>query len=274
MKIKLLVKIIIIILVILALPGQILAEEEPETIVILHTNDEAGATENLESIASYRDELKAKYDSVLLVSAGGALSEPDMVQAMNQTGYDALNIGSTELAPGQEILQQNLSQAEFPFLSANIDTAGSYLQQPEPYIFINTEKGHTIFILGLIKITEAGIPPVDPGLLGSLKFIRPFQSAFNYSYLAELADIYIGLTYLGHGSDRNLAGARGEFDIIIGGQSKTVIKNSPLINNVLITQAGSDLDYLGKIVIELDKNGQIVSREANLIEIERLNKNK
>ncbi|MFN2362928.1 MAG: hypothetical protein ABR596_01430 [Halarsenatibacteraceae bacterium] len=274
MKQKLFIMIIAIILVILAVPAQALASSETETLAILHTNNENGASENLEIIASYRDQLKAKYDNVFLLSAGGALADPEMVQAMNQAGYDALNIGTTELASGQERLQQNLEQAEFPFLSANIDSAGSYLQQPEPYLFLETASGRTIAVLGLIEITEFGIPPVDPGLLGRLKFTRPFQAAASYSYLAEVADIYIGLCYLGHAADRNLARARGEFDLIIGGQSKTVIKTPPLINNVLITQAGSDLNYLGQIIIELDKRGQIISREAGLIEIEGLTKNK
>lgn len=274
MKEKLFIMIIVIILVTLAVPGQALAGSESESIAILHTNNENGASENLDSIASYRDQLKAKYDRVFLLSAGGALADPGMVQAMNQAGYDLLNIGTTELASGQEQLQQNLEQAEFPFLSANIDSTGSYLQQPEPYLFLETASGHTIAVIGLIEVTKSGKPPVDPGLLGRLKFTRPFQVAANYSYLAEVADIYIGLTYLGHATDRNLARARGEFDLIIGSQSRTVIKNPPLINNVLITQAGSGLNYLGKIIIKLDKKGQIISRQAGLIEIEGLTKNK
>ncbi|MFW5994092.1 MAG: hypothetical protein ACOCQF_02995 [Halanaerobiaceae bacterium] len=274
MKQKFFSAIIFIILAILAVSGQTLADAEPETIVILHTNDENGVSNNLEEIASYRDELKDKYGTVLLLSAGGALADPDMVQAMNQAGYDAINIGTPELAAGQEQLQQMLEQADFPMLSANIDSSGSYLQQPEPYLLLDTARGHLIAITGLIEVNEFGIPPVDPGLLGSLKFTRPFQAAARYKYLAEIADLYIGLTYLGHASDRNLAGARNEFDLIIGGQSKTIIKKPPLINQALITQAGSETDYLGKIIIELDGKGQIVSREASLIEIERLTKDK
>ncbi len=274
MKLNLLTIIIVALLITLAIPGQTLAGSESETIVILHTNDEEGARENLDAIASYKDELKSEYGTVFLISAGGVLTDSNMVQAMNQTGYDALNIGTAELTAGQEELQQNRDQADFPFLSANIDSTGSYLQQPEPYIFLDTEKGHLIAVLGLIKVTEEGIPPVDPGILGRLRFTRPFQAAANYSYLAEIADIYIGLTYLGHSTDRNLAVSRGEFDLIIGGQSKTVIKNSLLINDVLISQAGSETDYLGKIIIELDNNGQIISREASLLDIETLSENK
>lgn len=260
--------IILIVLIIPGYPGNVQAR--PETIAILHTNDEGGARENLDAIARYKNELKDKYDSVFLISAGGALTDPDMIQAMNQTGYDALNIGAAELAVGQERLQQNRDQADFPFLSANIDSSGSYLQQPEPYIFLDTEKGHLIAVLGLIKVTEDGIPPVDPGILGRLRFTRPVQAASSYSYLDDITNIYIGLTYFGHANDRNLAEAREEFDIIIGGYSKTVIKNPPLINNVLITQAGSDTDYLGKIIIELDNEGQIISRDASLIDIKRI----
>lgn len=274
MKQKFFTMIIIIILITLVLPGAGLASSETETIAILHTNNEKGTSENLDTIASYRDQLKAKYDSVFLLSAGGALLSPKMVKAMNQAGYDVLNIGTTEFASGQGRLQQNLEQAEFSFLSANTDATGSYLHQPEPYLCLETARGHIIAVLGLVEVTEFGIPPVDPGLLGSLRFTRPFQAAATYSYLANVADIYIGLTYLGHGDDRNLARVREEFDLIIGGQSKTVIKNPPLINNVLITQAGSELNYLGQIIIELDNRGQIISREAGLIEIEGLTKNK
>jgi len=266
---------IIIILIALMIPGYTgHAQARSETIAILHTNDEGGVRKNLDIIASYKNELKDKYDTVFLLSSGGALSGSNMIQSMNQTGYDALNIGVVELAAGQEALQRNIDEASFPVLSANLDATGSYLQQPEPNILLDTEGGHIIAILGLIGLTEEGIPPVDTGLLGRLGFTSPFQAAANYSYLAEIADIYIGLTYLGHGTDRNLARFRDEFDFIIGGQSKTVIKNPPVINNVLITQAGSETDYLGKIIIELDSNGQISSREASLIEITSIGENK
>jgi len=266
---------IIIILIALIIPGYSgHAQVRSETIAILHTNDEGGVRENLDIIASYKNELKDKYDSVFLLSSGGALSGSNMIQSMNQTGYDALNIGVAELAAGQEALQKNIGEARFPVLSASLDATGSYLHQPEPYILLDTAEGHIIAILGLIGLTEEGIPPVDTGLLGRLDFTSPVQAAANYSYLAEIADIYIGLTYLGHGTDRDLARVRDEFDFIIGGQSKTVIKSPPVINNALITQAGSETDYLGKIIIEIDSNGQLSSREASLIDIKGISENK
>ena len=78
---------------------------------------------------------------VLLLDAGSTLigqwlglqSEGKVVvEAMNLMGYDAMNVGQTELSKGLEVLQTRAKEAAFPFVSSNLvwQESGEPIFQP------------------------------------------------------------------------------------------------------------------------------------------------
>ena len=261
------------------------AAEVEEEVVFLHTNDEHGVIENFDRIAWYRQQAEEEYDTVFLVSGGDAFSGnpvvdeyviddenlrgKPMVGLMNLAGYNAMVIGNHEFDYGQDILQDRMEQAEFPMVLANFDAEDApYLEQPEPYAILETDKGFPVAFLGLVQVTEAGIPSTHPGNLDGIEFFDPVDTALEYEFLRDEASIFVGLTHMGHSWDRDLAEAMGSLDLIIGGHSHSVVENPPLVNDVLVAQAGADTNYLGKIVVELGSDGQVLSRRGELIAID------
>lgn len=259
--------------------------QDVESIVFLHTNDEHGVIENYGLIAWKAAALKESYDHVFLVSGGDIFSGNPvvdeyvidgenlrgypMIDLMNLAGYDVLVIGNHEFDYGQEVLQDRMDQAEFPMILANIDAEDGYMEQPKPYVILETEAGTNVAFLGLVQITPAGIPSTHPGNLGGLEFFDPVETALEYVYLADESDIFVGLTHMGYSWDQELAGAMGELDIIMGGHSHTVAESPGFHNDVLVAQAGANTEYLGKVVVEFcTSEGTVLSREGRLLSIE------
>ena len=64
-----------------------------------------------------------------------------------------------------------------------------------------------------------------------------------------------------------------EFDVIIGGDSHTLLQEGEMVNSVLVTQAGGNEKalsleypkYLGEIILTLE-NGRIVNKEAHVFQ--------
>ncbi len=121
-------------------------------------------------------------DSNILVLSGGdnwtgpAISTwfqgESMVDVMNVMGYDASVIGNHEFDFGLEALQERLSEANFPYLSANIRYKDSG-QVPtdlgiEPYAIIELEG----LDVGLIGLTTTNTEyTTDPQNIGDFDFI-------------------------------------------------------------------------------------------------------
>jgi 2',3'-cyclic-nucleotide 2'-phosphodiesterase (5'-nucleotidase family) len=145
----------------------------PREIVILHTNDEHGYLDYTEQggsaigganlaaalwAARGHDPL-APDSNVLLLSGGDNWTGPAVstwfagestVEVMNAMGYRASVPGNHEFDFGQEALRVRLSQAQFPFLAANVfDAATGILSDLfEPYTIV-TVNGVQVGIIGL-----------------------------------------------------------------------------------------------------------------------------
>ncbi len=270
---------------IFALTAGLSAEDYAEEVVFLHTNDEHGVIENFDAISWYRQQVAEDYDNVFLVSGGDIFSGnpvvdeyvideenlrgKPMIGLMNKVQYDALVIGNHEFDYGQDILQDRMEQADFPMVLANFSTDDApYLEQPEPYIFLETEAGNEIAVLGLVQIGDDGIPATHPGSLEGMEFYDPIEVALEYDYLAGESEIFLALTHLGHGWEQDLAEEVEDLDLVIGGHSHSVVESPPVINDALVAQAGADTEYLGKINVKLDEEGDITSKEGRLIDVD------
>ncbi len=250
-------------------------------IAILHTNDMHASIDNMDKLAAYRKEMENHYNHVFLVSAGDMFSGNPvvdvykekgypMIDLMNRVGYKISALGNHEFDYGQEVLAERMKQAEFPFICANINTEKTEIPQPDPYAVFEAE-GKKLFILSLLETWNEGLPSTHPGKLENIEFQDPAEAVKEYLSLEKNYDAFIGLTHLGYGADVELAKKHPEFDLIIGGHSHTIKDKAEKVNRTWITQAGDDVNFVGRVLLTFDGDS-LASIETEVINLDNYNK--
>ncbi len=249
------------------------------TIIILHTNDMHAHIEKFSPMASYVEMFREKYPNVFLFSAGDIFTgnpivdkypEPGfpIIDLMNRVGYNVSAIGNHEFDYGQETLLKRITQANFPFICANMEvTPQSILEQPKPMVTFYTKDSLKILVLGLLQTGKNGLPDALPSKLKGINFKNPIKVAKKYKTYRDSCNVFIALTHLGVKTDRILAAKDPFFDAIVGGHSHTVLPHGEMVKNTLIVQAGHYTDYLGVLTLKL-VNGKVVSKQDSLMSLE------
>lgn len=268
---------------------------------ILHTNDthgrfwenehgEGGFAAQKTLIDRIRKEVAEQGGEVLLLSAGDINTgvpesdiqnaEPD-IAGMNLMGYEAMVLGNHEFDKPIEVLNTQLKQASFPFISANTVDARTNEHIVKPYAMFNK---------GGLKIAVVGLTTEDTGLLSAhtqnIQFNPPIYAArqtLRHINHYEKPDFRIALTHMGYYPDDEYSSAApgditlarsldlGAFNLIIGGHTHNTVcmnddgtlnrnfkPNDPCRpdyqNGTWIVQAGEWGKYLGRADFEF-KNG-------------------
>ncbi|EGL83079.1 5'-Nucleotidase domain-containing protein [Caldalkalibacillus thermarum TA2.A1] len=262
------------------MPQHVLAEEqETYNLKILHTNDIHSAYQDFGKLAAYvqQERESEAYDEVLYLDAGDIFSgdpvidlqegEP-LIELFNVVGLDAMTIGNHEFDYGQEAFARNMANSHFPWLSANMRVVdpGIPIRQPEPYHIFDLGD----LTVGVLGLTEAPPSTASAGVVG-LEFDPYVETVESYAYLRDEVDILIALTHIGYGEDRRLAEAVDFFDVIIGGHSHTALQQPVVVNGTPIAQAGSNLNYIGNLILEIDRETKEVVRvEGYLQDVSQL----
>jgi 2',3'-cyclic-nucleotide 2'-phosphodiesterase (5'-nucleotidase family) len=248
-------------------------------IIILCTNDMHGSVDNFPKIAAYYKTLKARNPNTFLFSAGDLFSGnplvdlyPEngypMIDIMNRTGYCLSSLGNHEFDYGQDNLNRRMRDANFPFICANIDFSDKPTLQPvAPYKIFKIGRVK-LAVLGLLEIGSDGIPSAHPDKLAGLRFMLPETALKNFAFL-QRNDIFALLAHTGVEWDVKIAPDAGYVDLILGGHSHTVIKNGRTVNGVLITQAGSNLQYISETHISV-RRGKITGKSNRLVDVKTL----
>lgn len=256
-------------------------ERDTNEIIILHTNDMHAKIDNMAKLAYLADSLKRSHLYVFLVAAGDNFTGNPavdmvadkgypMIDLMNRCGFNVSAIGNHEFDLGQDFLVKRFEQANFPFISANIDTKGTQLPQPQPYLVLKA--GHqSLAFLSVIQLGENGLPDSHPAKVSGLRFTDGIKKMKEFGFLKEQYGNLIALTHLGAETDIQLADSMSLIDIIIGGHSHTLIDTALFINKVMIVQAGYGLKHIGKITLRAI-NGKITDKKEEIIPINSLNK--
>lgn len=266
------------------------AKSTPKTITILHTNDvhshidpfgpNDGRNANMGGVArraSLIQKLRADNPNTLLLDAGdifqgtpyfnyygGALE----FKLMSMLDYDVATIGNHDFDNGIDGLYAQLPHAKFDFISANYDFSNTIMDtHVKPYKIFN-KGGVKIGVFGL-GIELEGL--VSKDAFKDTKYLNPIEVAQDMSRVLkseEQCDLVICLSHLGYEykypqkvSDRTLARATKEIDLIIGGHTHTFLEKPTVeINavgqNVLVNQVGCYGLYLGKIDFYLEPEGK------------------
>ncbi len=191
-----------------------------------------------------------------------------MIDLMNKVGFDISVIGNHEFDYGETILKDRFLQSQFEWVCANVNMNSTGIPPPFEYKTI-TKNNVKVTFLGLVETNgkeDDIIPSTHPWRVQNLTFQKYYDVVDNYANIKqqEGADLYVALTHLGNSSDNNLANNYPYFDLIIGGHSHSI--NNEIINSIPVFQAGSNLDYLGKIKLTI-KNQKIESLNYELINL-------
>lgn len=198
------------------------------------------------------------------------------IKAMNLLQYDAGTIGNHDFDGGLELLAKMVAMANFPIVNCNYNFTNTILENKiPPYVIIKKGK-LKIGILGL-GIALDGL--VLPNYYGNIKYHDPIASANNIAYILKhnkKCDYIICLSHLGYDyknekiSDRILASASENIDLIIGGHTHTFLEQEIEVKNkknkaVLINQVGWAGLVLGKINIKFSPKGINNLRESHIV---------
>ncbi len=250
--------------------------EQETRVIIFHTNDTHSQIENYPALAWLVDQEREVNEHVLIVSAGDIFSGNPMVDYyeprgypkidfMNRVGYNLHTIGNHEFDYGLDVLADRMEQANFPFILANLNTENSVMDQPAPYHVIRAGRRKIAF-LGLVQLNNMGIPSAHPDNMTGIEFYQPIEKAGEFEFLTGNADAVIALTHHGFRSDTIMATRYPWFDVIIGGHSHTLVRDPRKHNGVIVTQAGSNMEYAGKVTLVFS-GSMLVEKKAEMIEL-------
>jgi 5'-nucleotidase/UDP-sugar diphosphatase len=270
-------------------------DEETFALTVLHTNDthashlpNADGDGGVAREATVVNQIREEVENVILVDGGdrftGTLFHTvfegqDQVQVMNLLGYQAMTLGNHEFDNGVETLAAFLTGIEFPAVSTNIDAseepALSNLIQRTSILDVNGEQ------VGIIGLTTAETPILSsPGDL--LQFNDDYVTVVNEA-AAELTEQGVNkivlLTHTGYNVDEQVIPQLIGVDVYVGGHSHTLFSNQnapaageyPLAftgadgSPVYYVQAGSNNVYLGRLDVEFDAAGVVLSAAGDTI---------
>jgi len=263
---------------------EVVPGEDDYVITLLHTNDIHGRVlafddrtygpdvGGMPRIATLSREIRSENPRTLLLDAGDLFSgtpvssffegEAEMLGAL-LAGYDAIAIGNHEFDFGQEVLKEYVDYFPIPLLGAN-----TVYEDGSPFA-----PGHVIFCLYGVRVLVMGLvttaTPVvtHPKNVVGLQFLDPAEITRSVMR-AESGnyDVFVVLSHMGYGSDRQLAAAVDGIDAIVGGHSHTRITEPEFIGNTLIAQAYQWGFYLGRVDL-IVRDGSVVGANSELIPV-------
>jgi len=242
-------------------------------------------------VAAKIKELRETSENPLVLHIGDAISgtlyytlfkgEAD-VTLMNSVGFDAFVLGNHEFDDGNANLANFLAQAEFPTITANIDfSASEDLRDAgiEPFI-IREINGQQVALVGIDTLKTLTSSSPGPELI----FKDEVESAREQVAILEAQGInkIILMTHYGYQQDQDLAAQVGGVDVILGGDSHTLLGDftefgltsegpyptlvtSPRGEPVCIAQAWQYAYIVGSLSVGFDENGLLTECEGDPI---------
>lgn len=170
----------------------------------------------------------------------------------NSIGLDATVVGNHDFDFGAHNLYDLINRADFPILSANTYyLTGSDLVF-DPYVILRTPNGLRVGIIGLTT-PETSIT-THPAHVANLRFTRPELALQQFlERVRKRADVVVVLSHLGIQEDKRLAGLFPGIDVIIGGHSHSILSSPIVVGNVIVTHAGENGLYLGRLDLEVTR---------------------
>ena len=250
-------------------------------VAVLSVNDMHSAIDMMPQFAALADSLREVYPDLLVFSAGDNRTgnpindqyHPEnypMITLMNKVGFDLSTVGNHDFDGGISALQQNIEDADFPFLCANIMVPEEVKLDVKPFEMLSCQ-GLSVAVVGVVEVRAGGIPGAHPMHFEKVSFKRPEEVIPDYLYLKDQSDVFILLSHLGYEEDVEIAQQFPSFDAIIGGHSHTLVEVPQKHNGVMVTQAGSSLKN-ATLTLFTVRQDKVVEVEAVTFDVKRFGK--
>lgn len=266
--------------------------DTPSTLTLLNINDFHGRISP--SIAmglanTVQTERAAAEGDSMLLSAGdnvGASLYVSSVQRdkptidfLNALGLQATAVGNHEFDAGWDDLRNRIvPESTFKNLGANVlTTAGE--PALDPYYTYTTEDGVTVAVIGAVTTETPQL--TDPSSLRAIQFTDPVEAVNRYAeQLSDgneangeadviIAEYHEGVNTADPASDAIINGTSAAVDVIFTGHTheEYVIEGAvPGENRTRpVVQTGNYGDNLGKVVLNLSAEGEVLSHTAELV---------
>lgn len=273
------------------------SEEEAWKLTVMHTNDTHAHLAEVARRATLVKQVRSEVDNSVLFDAGDVFSG-DLyftkwfgladLGFMNYMGYDAMTFGNHEFDQGTKTLSEFVTQAQFPLVSSNIDFSKDRHMNPllkaptvidttqpkttgnagvYPYVTLDVD-GQKVGVFGLTTedTAETSSPGKDVIFRDAVEAAQETVEAMEKAGL----NIIIGVSHLGYARDKNLAEAVEGIDLIVGGHTHTTLSKPVVVTDssyntpTVIVQANEWGKFLGRVDLEFDKNGVVLTGEAEL----------
>lgn len=237
-------------------------------LTILHTNDIHGREERIAQIATIvRREKEASPHRVLYLDAGDVEETTNhlsnvtkgiaMHRLLSLTTCDAATVGNAcWLRYGPGVLADQARAASYPLLLANF----TGIDGPVPSVLLDG-----VGVFGLTAPFQGMADDVDWGF--DRADILETAKACARDLRERGAEVVVLLSHLGLDDpnepwdDRSLAPQlRGLVDVVIGAHTHDLLPEGEVIGGVLVTQAGSYGDHIGRVEIDGEWIGARVDR--------------
>ncbi len=261
---------------------------------ILHSNDmhgdflaEVGGAEGnliggLALLSGYISRVRREEENVLYVISGdmlqGSIIDSEYrgistIEIMNYLAPDVVTLGNHEVDYGLPHLLFLEKMANFPIVNANLYIRKYNRRLMRPYLVLSVA-GFDIMFIGILTETVIQSLMMDSqiGTFITLEEANREVGRICNAYKDEDIDLTILLTHIGFDSDKELAAMlepEWGVDMIIGGHSHTILEQPAVVNDILIAQAGTGTDQIGRfdIVVDDDTNS-IVEWKWQLIPVD------
>lgn len=240
-------------------------------LIILHSNDIHGQIESLTRIATIVDQIQADNDhkDILYVDAGDSQDTSNILSDLSKgvamhtllkiAGCQATTLGNKCMRKyGMSIVDKYADAMGSPLLLAN-------LLLPDGNPIAGTAPS-TIFELGDLRLGIIGVSTksatyVRYHRLRTLPTREVIEREINRLKSQE-ANAIIVLSHMGVFEDQKLAKElQGKIPLIIGGHSHFLLENGLKIGDVHVVQADSYGDYLGRVDLKWDGEGEVLTVE-------------
>ena len=244
-------------------------------LTLLHSNDLHGdffSEENGKDViggasrlSGYVSKVREEEDNVIYAIAGdmfrGNIIDSEFqgistIEIMNMISPDIVTIGNHETDYGLAHLLFLEKCARFPIINANLFIKSNRSRLFKPFKIIEID-GMKILFIGIV--TEAVLANAkNEGLIGTFVDISEAAQEVGHicnTYNAIDIDYTVLLTHIGWEEDKKLAELLDPawgVDVIIGGHSHTFIEKPEVVNNILIVQAGTGTDQIGRFDLVID----------------------
>ena len=244
---------------------------------LLHSNDmhgdflaesrgEAGdLIGGLSLLSGYLNQVHQTEKNVLYVISGdmvqGSMIDSEFrgistMEIMNYLAPDVVTLGNHELDYGLPHLLFLEKMANFPIVNANLYIKKYHKRLLQPYVILNVD-GFEIMFIGII--TDAVMKSLNmDNHIGTFVGIEDAAAEVGKicnAYKDADIDLTVLLTHIGFESDKQLAAMLDPawgVDLIIGGHSHTIMEQPAVVNDILIVQAGTGTDQIGRFDVTVD----------------------